>query len=213
MAQSNSKPHDVVRAAFFSLWGVLTLVLLFTVGFLVLQLVQQNERQSVEKDVALAPVSYDGGPVAETGRSISLYFAEGNLIRLTREDRAVALTESTIENCKAAFAALAEGPRANGVAVMPAAAKARAMYLLPSGELVVDLSREVESPAIRSASSEWLLAQAIAHTLTQSALRGPQDRPVTSVRLLYEGSPMSEGFPAHVLLAEPLRPDPLLVGG
>jgi hypothetical protein len=87
------------------------------------------------------------------------------------------------------------------------------MYLLSTGELVVDLTRDVENPAIRSASAEWLLIQSVVHTLAQPALQGTNDRPVVTVLLLYEGSPTSEGFPSHIVLGEPMRPDALLVDG
>ncbi len=208
----NSNAKDVMRTAFISLWGVLTLVLLFTVGFLVYQLVQTSEG-TVVSGVPRVPVGTTTGEQAVQGRPVALYFADAARIRLVPEDRALTLTESTVDNCRAAFVALAEGPRSGSVPVMPVAAKTRAMYLLPSGELIVDLSREVESPLTRSASAEWLMIQAIVHTLAQPALQGANDRPVSTVRLLYEGSPMSEGFPSHVALTEPLRPDRSLLGG
>lgn len=213
----NSRVHDVVRTAFVSLWGVLTLVLLFTVVFLVFQLSETKDQVELSS-APRASRNVESGETAVQGRPVALYFADPLRIQLAREERALPLTESTVANCRAAFVALAEGPRAGGVAVMPPAAKVRAMYLLASGELVVDLSREVESPLTRSASAEWLMVQAIVHTLAQPALQGAdasgnKARPVTSVRLLYEGSPMSEGFPSHIALSESLRPDPALLGG
>lgn len=215
MAQ-NPRLHEVLRTAFVSIWGVLTLVLLFTVVFLVFQLSETKEQIDLGTGSRATVVSVPG-EAAVTGRPVTLYFADAERIGLAMESRPLPLTESTVENCRAAFVALAEGPRAGAVPVMPAGARARAMYLLDSGELVVDLSREVESPQTRSASAEWLLVQSIVHTLAQPALQGQsgQDRarPVTSVRLLFEGSPLAESFPSHIALTQSLRPDPALLGG
>jgi spore germination protein GerM len=208
----NSNANDVLRTAFISLWGVLTLVLFFTVGFLVYQLAR-SDSQTVASGIPRMPIGSGAAEQAVQGRPVTLYFADNASVRLTPADRSLVLTESTIDNCRAAFIALAEGPRSNLVPVMPQAAKSRAMYLLSSGELVVDLSREVESPFTRSASAEWLMIQSIVHTLAQPALQGANDRPVATVRLLYEGSPMAEGFPSHIALTEPLRPDRSLLGG
>jgi hypothetical protein len=212
MARRARDARDVMRTAFYSLWGVLTLVLLFTVGFLVFQLAQSADDVSVA-DFSRVTTTAGSAGQAVTGRPVLLYFADPARIRLAPEDRSLALSASTVENCRAAFVALAEGPRGAAAPVMPQTAKTRAMYLLPSGELIVDLSREVESPLTRSASAEWLLVQSIVHTLAQPALQGANDRPVATVRLLYEGSPMAEGFPSHIALTEPLRPDPALLGG
>lgn len=213
MARRDFRPHDVIRTAFYSLWGVLTLVLIFTVAFLVIRLTQTSEQVAMVTDAARAPRSVGNNADALSGRPVTLYFASPDALRLVPEQRTLPLTENTVENCRIAFAALAAGPQGTAVPVMPTTGAARAFYLLTSGELVIDLARDVESPETRSASAEWLLVQAIVHTLTQPALQASNDRPVSTVRLLFEGSPMADTFPTHIALQDAVRPDPSLLGG
>jgi hypothetical protein len=213
MAPREAKAHDVLRNAFYSLWGVLTLVLFFTVGFLVMQLSRVNEDAEMRDAVTKGPFPVASDAAPETGQTVTLYFADPTAIRLLPEQRPIPLTDSTVENCRKAFTSLAEGPRTTAAPVLPPTASLRALYLLPTGELVVDLARDVESPQTQSVGAEWLLVQAIAHTLTQPAIQGPQDRPVTSLRLLFEGSPVADTFPSHISLRDELRPDPRMLAG
>jgi len=211
--RGQAAPHDVMRAAFYSLWGVLTIVLIFAVIFMFVRLGQQAD----ELDTAAAAVRATGTVRDDTPVSdrpvVRLYFAHPSELRLVPEDRPLALTGSTLENCRLAIEALIAGPAAGAGPALPPAARVRALYLLDSGELVLDFTRDVDAPAIHSAGAEWLLIQALAHTLTQAGLQGANDRPVATVRLLYEGSPTEDSFPAHIQLAGPVRPDPRLVGG
>ncbi len=214
MARRDSRPHDVIRTAFYSLWGVLTLVLIFTVAFLVIRLTQTSEQVAMVSGAARTPGAAGDASGAVSGRPVTLYFASAGAIRLVPEERTLPLTENTVENCRIAFAALAAGPHGGTAApVLPTTASARAFYLLTSGELVVDLARDVESPETRSASAEWLLVQAIVHTLTQPTIQASNDRPVSTVRLLFEGSPMTDTFPSHIALQDAVRPDSSLLGG
>ena len=211
MPRRATEPRDVMRAAFYALWGVLTLVLLFTAAYLFVRLSQTD--RDLGAGAAQGAVVARGDDGIKTDRPlVRLYFAHPSQLRLVAEDRPVALSGETRENCRAAILALLQGPAAGAAPILPPAARMRALYLLDTGELVVDFSRDIDAPALHSAGAEWLAAQALAHTLTQPGLQGASDRPVTSVRLLYEGSPAEEGFPAHILLAGPVRPDPRLLG-
>ncbi len=214
MARSRqARPKDVMRAAFYSMWGVLTLVLLFGVVYLFVRLGQR------ERDLEVAASSgHTVGSIREdvplaNRPLVRLYFAHPAELRLMAEDRPLALTDATLENCRVAIRALIEGPSEGAAPALPPGTHFRAMYHLDSGELVVDFARDVDAPALHSASAEWLMIQSLAHTLTHSELQGANDRPVTSVRLLYEGSPAEEGFPGHIHLAGPVRPDPRIIGG
>jgi hypothetical protein len=201
-----------MRAAFYSLWGVLTLVLVFAVAYMFVRLSQSHDQSGsggALGEGAAAP--RDNSEVGDRPMT-RLYFADPMLLRLVAEDRPLPHGAETLENCRAAINALIEGPTAGASPVLPASAHVRALYLLDSGELIVDFTRDIDSPALHSAGAEWLAAQALANTLTQPGIRGATDRPVSSVRLLYEGSPAEESFPGHISLPGPLRPDARLVG-
>lgn len=214
MARRPTRPNDVMRTAFYSMWGVLTLVLLFAVTFLFVRLTQR------ERDLqAVTPLIENGGRVPERISSgndlptVRLYFAHPAQLRLVGEDRPLPIRNSTRENCRAAVQALVEGPTTGSAPTLPTVAQVRAIYLLDSGELILDFSRAIDVPEMRSAGAEWLMVQSLAHTLTQPGLQGANDRAVTSIRILYEGSPAEQGsFPGHVLLSGTVRPDVRLLG-
>lgn len=211
MAQRRHNSRDVLRTAFYSLWGVLTLVLLFTVGFLVMELVQRDQELEATAQVPTGPYPSQSTADAGTGQGVQLFFASPTGVFLLAERRNLPLTDRTSENCRRALEALAEGPREGGAPVLAPTTTVRAVYLLQNRELVVDFARDVETDGLNSASAEWLMAQAVVHTLTQPALRGTQDAYVERVRFLFEGSPADEGFPKHITLLDPLRPDPKIL--
>jgi len=191
---------------------VLTLVLLFGVVFLFIRLGQRESDLDAVASATQAPGAVrDEAPVASQPL-VRLYFAHPTELRLAPEDRPLSIGDATLENCRAAIQALIAGPSAGAGPTLPPGAHLRAIYLLDSGELVVDFARDLDAPMLHSAGAEWLLIQSLAHTLTQPGLQGPNDRAVTTLRLLYEGSPAEESFPSHILLAGPLRPDPRLSG-
>lgn len=213
MARRNStEPRDVVRAAFYSLWGVLTLVLLFGMVYLYIRLGQQENEMDVTAAAARATASSPEETPVGNRPTVRLYFANPSALRLAPEDHAVALTDSTLQNCRAAINALIAGPTEGAAPTLPSSAHIRALYLLDSGELVVDFARDIDVPALHSAGAEWLMIQSLACTLTQPGLRGANDRQVSSVRFLFEGSQSGESFPSHIELAGPVRPDPALAG-
>jgi len=105
---------------------------------------------------------------------------------------------------------LIQGPRDILTPILPAATKIRALYLLDSGELVIDFSRELQSEHARfkSASLESLMIYGVVNTLMQSVLQSKTDPPIRQVRFLVEGSPPQEVFPSHIDLSEPVKADP-----
>ncbi len=202
-----------MRAAFYSLWGVLTLVLLFGVVYLFVRLAQRERDLEAAAGATHSSTTVRDDAPAPDHPLARLYFAHPTELRLVAEDRPLAMTDATLENCRAAIRALIDGPAGGAGPSLPAGAHIRALYLLDSGELVVDFARDINTPALHSAGAEWLMVQSLAHTLIQPGLQGANDRPVVSVRLLYEGSPAEDGFPDHILLAGPVRPDPRILGG
>jgi hypothetical protein len=140
---------------------------------------------------------------------VLLYFADEDGRLLVPETRRIEYRDSTVENCRQVLEAVIEGSREGLAPVVSEATRVRALYLLDGGELVVDLSRELELGQPKSASSEALMIYGIVNALTQPALRSPseKDAGVRRVRFLFEGSPPHESFPAHLDLGQPVGPD------
>jgi germination protein M len=141
---------------------------------------------------------------------VTLYFGSADGRTLTPEKRSMEYSDSTVENCRRALKALIAGPREAPAPILPGSTQIRALYLLDTGELVVDFSREIISDQIRlkSASLESLLVYGVVNTLAQEALQTKKQAPVRKVRFLFEGAPPQESFPAHIDLTDPIVPDP-----
>lgn len=207
--------RDTVRRVIFAAWAMATLVLFFCVVLLVWELA----RQGMDPLAALraAPAAEGGASVEPAAvrqnpgmpREISLFFALPDRSALTSARASIAFTESTVDNCRAALAALAHGPTEGLVPVLPEATSLRAAYLLDGGELVLDFSREFLTghAQLKSAALEALLVHGVVQTLTQPALVPEGGAPVQRVRFLVEGAPPPDSFPAHYDLSSPVAPD------
>lgn len=191
-----------------SLWAMATLVLIFCVGLLVYEMVQQGQeplRLGLGKAPVPLPATADQDSV--TTRRVQLYFANPASTVLQSESRRIQFSEYTVENCRQVLQALIEGPRESLTPILPPATKIRGIYLLADGELVIDFSRELEAGQIRSATAEFLMVQGIVASITQQALAGRRGPRVHRVRFLFEGSPSQDTFPSHIDLSEPVAPD------
>lgn len=209
---AKGKQREVLRTLVLASWGMLTLVLLFTVGLLVVAIAQkQGELEALsavpDGPFPLGADKYD----ARMARGVRLYFAHPDKTALKAEMRLIGLTERTVENCRRVLEALIEGPRDGLGGVLPPTTTIRGMYLLRNGELVVDFSRELEAGQVKSVAAELLMAQAVATSLCQASLRGEDERAVLSVRFLFEGSAAQDTFPVHIDLSAPVRPDNSIV--
>lgn len=202
--------NELSRAIVTAAWGVATLVLLFLVLLLGYELYNRGDADGASA-ITLEPGFLSSVPsVSEptgTETRIKLYFGSPYSSGLRAEDRLVVLHDDILKNCKAAFRALASGPRTDAVPVLPSAATVRAMYLTSKGDLVVDLSRDVDVPELHSASAEMLMVRAITMTLSQSALRAANAPSVRRVQFLFEGAPTGSHFPAHIKLDFPMEPE------
>lgn len=201
--------NDMSRAAVLAAWGVATLVLLFLVLILGYELYNRGEEvaESVSLGAGLVPAAPTVSEPTGVETSIQLYFGSPYSSGLRAETRLVALTDDTVANCKAAFAALAAGPRTEAIPALAATARVRAMYLMPEGDLVVDLARDVDVPGMRSASAEMLMVRSLAMTLSQPVLRAGNTPPIKRVRFLFEGAPTGSHFPEHIKLDFPIEPE------
>ncbi len=205
---------ELMKTLFFSTWGMLTLILLFTVGFLFVALTQKDRELAALEAVPSGPFPIGSGlQGSRATRNVKLFFAQSGKTALAPELRRIGITERTVDNCRKALEALIEGPRERLGVVLPPTAKIRGLYLLDNGELVVDFSRDLEAGQPKSASAELIMAQAVATSLCQVALRGDDQRAVLSVRFLFEGSPAQDTFPVHIDLSAPVRPDVEMLDG
>lgn len=209
---AKAKKREALRTLLFALWGMATLVLLFTVGLLAIVMAQKQQELTELSAAPEGPFPTEGESFSSRpARGIRLYYAHPDRTALQAEMRLVDLTDRTVENCRRVLNALIEGPRDRLGAVLPPATKIRGLYLLDSGELIIDFSRELEAGQVKSASAELLMAQAIANSLCQAALRGEDERAVLSVRFMLEGSPAQDTFPVHIDLSAAVQPDSSLI--
>lgn len=200
----------VVKRAIFALWGMATLVLVFCVALLAVELARRGSTPSSSSngaDATATRVETESAAGIAAG-DVTLYFASPDGRLLVKEKRRLDLTRHTVDNCRLAAEELIRGSRSGLQPVMPDSTKVRGLYLLQGGVLVVDLSRELELNLPRSASAEALMAYALVNTLTQPELRGrgANEPAVRRVQFLFEGS-LQDAFPAHVDASEPIAPD------
>ncbi len=213
----------IMRQFMLALWGLFTLILLFTVSLLIYTIIQDGDeplatlRANVEENLGAAQTPAGSAPANEARRpatpmgerEILLYFSNPEGVRLRPQPISLPYTESIVENCRIALEALIAGPASDQHApILPDTVRVRALYLLDNGELVVDLSRELltENALFTSLSQESLLVYGIVNTLTQGALQSSRDTQIRQVRILVEGV-RPETYPMHVDLSDPLPPD------
>ncbi|HIA48598.1 MAG TPA: hypothetical protein EYN96_11675 [Candidatus Hydrogenedentes bacterium] len=204
-----TRPENIVRTAMLSIWGLITLTLVFTVSLLIYEMFQQGQTP-----LALTLGSNDLPPVVtktpiqtRISHEIPIYFASKTTSTLSPELHRLQLTPSTVENCRTAISYLIDGPYLPALApILSNKTRIRAMYLMENGELIVDFSRDLEAGHIKSASAEMLMVDGVVKTLVQLALKGQNDLSVKSVRFLFEGSAYQQSFPTHIDLTDPVRP-------
>jgi spore germination protein GerM len=216
---SSAWRQDVLKHLWYSVWGLATLVLLFMVIFLSAELIELGGDPM--EALTPGPGENAAGPAARPTSTVGegaveLYFPAADGTGLEAVERTMSLTDSTVENCRAALDALIAGPQQGAMAqALPASVQVRAMYLLDDGELVVDFSREIWSGQARfsSAALEGQMAFSVVNTLTQQSLQTAADPRVGEVRFLIEGAAPTDAFPAHLDLSTPLGPDRRWVKG
>lgn len=208
MGTNKINHREVFRSGLLAMWGLGTLVLLFSVILLVYEL----SRQEATPYGTASPQTNGRAPsLGETDsnamREVQLYFASPEGAALVAEPRRIEMGERVVENCRKILIALIEGPRDLLAPVVSPSTSVRGIYLLPDGELVVDFSRELETGHIRSATAELLLVHSIVTTLTQPVVTSRGGDRVSSVRFLFAGSPPTGVFPSHIDLSDPVTPD------
>ncbi|MFM1919336.1 MAG: hypothetical protein RLZZ303_970 [Candidatus Hydrogenedentota bacterium] len=205
---------NIVRNFALSLWGLITLVLIFTVLLLLNEMLRsgQDPLDSLRAQPEATARPQTARPATTVGeREVQLFYADDTGSHLAPQPRTLEFTDSTVENCRRVLEALLLGPTGGGSAVISPSVRVRALYLMDNGELVIDFSREFlsEQTRLKSASLESLMVQGVVNTLTQGPLQTKGEPAIRRVRFLVEGSAPPESFPAHIDLAEPVEPDSL----
>jgi len=132
---------------------------------------------------------------AETVR-VTLFFPAAEDVRLQPEERDIPKPPSAGAFLHALFAELQKGPVRSGlVAAIPAKLQLRTAFLLPEGEVVLDLARDA---SLSFGSAEEL---AIIASLVNTTLQNVAD--TNRVRILVNGEP-AETLGGHVDLSRPL---------
>ncbi len=224
--RTNDRERSLGRRIFLAAWAMATCILAFCVMLLVYELFEQRNAPPVlpKRDTAATPSAVQLDNLAAT-KEVTLYFASADGTRLAPEPARIEFGALTVENCRHALEALARGPQSGLTPILPPALKPesllRGLYLLDNGELVLDLSMDLEREfrRIKSASLESLMVYGIVNTLTQASLRGaaegqtPAQAVPSKVRFLVEGSPPRESFPGHLDMAAAIAPDPGWIAG
>ena len=206
--------NAAARRAFFRrvllvIWGMFTLVLLFCIGLLVVVMMRQGQDPLA---LVKKPIPAPTAPVETSEqaaiREVALYFADAEGRSLVAEPRGLELGDFTVENCRKALEALIRGPQGPLAAILPQSVKVRGLYLLEDGELVVDLSMDLDLDLkkLKSAALESLMIHGVANTLAQPVLQGSKEGGVAKVRFLIEGSVPRESFPDHLDVSVPVYP-------
>ena len=195
-------------------WAMITLVLLFALALLVYEMFNQGQQPFAlslpevgEEEPEFVPTE------ATVTRDVQLYFIAPDGASLQTEQRRLNYSESTVANCRRALEALIEGPSSDAhTPLMSPQTRVRAVYLLPGGELVIDLTREAVQDLAGSATAEALMVYGLVNTLTQPGIQGGPEARVDRVRILIEGSPPQQVFSGHLDLSAPIGRDTSWVG-
>ncbi len=136
-------------------------------------------------------------------RTITLYFGATNGRGLTREQRQVhAAGKSTHELMKTVLQELVQGPSSVLVPTVPDKTTVNSMFLLDTGELVIDFGKEIQAYHPGSAFCELMTVYSITNTLAANFDE------ISSVRFLVDGSEVETLTEyGHVDLTEPVVPD------
>lgn len=201
----------LIRRVWIAAWGIATIVLLFVVFFLSLELAKRAKPATDRQPVAPIPVP---APLIERPgtlptKAIQTCFTHPQGSTLAPALLNIPFTDSTIENCRNTLQAIIAGPPDQSVApLLPPNTKLRGVYMFEEGHLVLDfaIELEIELKKYRSAAFESLLFYGLVNTLCQPQLKGEKEPAVVKVSFLIEGMPPRESFPAHLDLSKPLRP-------
>lgn len=136
-------------------------------------------------------------------RTVSLYFGATGGRGLAREQRQIHVRDKTShEILRLVLQELIQGPASVLVRTIPRETTVNSLFLLDTGELVVDFGKEIQAYHPGSSFCELMTVYSIVNTLTANF------NEISSVRFLVEGSEIETLIEhGHVDLAEPVLPD------
>lgn len=200
------------RKAGLAAWAMFTLILVFCVLLLASELMKSGKSPlDLSKIAEKGDSAIAQGPTSSSQlTNIPIYVVSADGAALVHESRNIPFGEYTVDNCRAALDELKKPSQNIGCTpVLPQIAEYNALFLLPTGELVVDFKLTWQNAVPKSASAESLMVFGVVNTLTQAALKGSSNDQVKYVRFLFEGkAPSTVQFPQHLDLSQPIAPDP-----
>ena len=207
---SRTHRNEILKRLMVSLWGMVTLILVFIIGLLFNEMIKSGQdpltaftNQNIR---VAAKITEDRSATTRETKRILLYFASNNARTLVAEEHRIEFTDALAENFRTILQNLIAGPQTDLLPILPASTKIRGLYILENGEMVIDFSRELISQQARprSASLESLMIYGIVNTLTQANLQQDTSQTIRTIRFLFEGAPPEENFSAHIDLSEPV---------
>jgi spore germination protein GerM len=138
-----------------------------------------------------------GIPAAPTETvRVTLYFSDATVGKLHPEERDIAKPAEPGAFLRALFEELSRGPTRSGlIGVLPPRIQLRNGFLMPSGEVVLDLA--VDSSLSFGSAEELSIVSALVDTTLQNVANTQQ------VRILVNGEP-AESLGGHVDLTKPM---------
>ena len=147
---------------------------------------------------APTPAVTPGGPAAEARQTVrvTLFFPGAEDAKLRPEERDIPRPSGPSAFLKALFGELARGPAQAGLGgVVPQQIRLRSAFLLPEGQVVLDLG--VDASLAVGSDEEMTVVAALVDTVLQNVAD------TTRVRILVNGEP-AETLGGHVDLTRPL---------
>lgn len=190
-------------------WGLVTLILFFTVLLLANELLKVGKSpldiaKELEPETTITPQTVAAGSEL---KNVPVYLAAPDGRMLVAEYRTIPFGEFTVDNCRAALDELKKTGPGKNRPLLPQAVDYNALYLV-NGELIIDFTTQLGATGARSVGAEALLVYGVVNTVTQRELQGAQGGEVAKVRFLIGGSAPTEQNFAHIDLSQPLSPDP-----
>jgi spore germination protein GerM len=142
--------------------------------------------------------------LAQTKKTVYLYFSDEKNAHLVAEDRTLIVIEDPVEIGYKIIHALIQGPGGNQTRTIPAGTVLNAFYITPDGTAFVDVSDAIRDNHPGGSQTELLTVYSIVNSVV---LNIPQ---VERVKILIEGRE-AQTLSGHIDVTHPLSADMMLV--
>ncbi|MCX8063980.1 MAG: GerMN domain-containing protein [Candidatus Hydrogenedentes bacterium] len=201
---------SLFKNIFSIIWPILTLGILVILFLQVLNIAEKPS-QLLSETLSIPMPNQKNLPSQEVTTlkttKIKAYFINLNLMCLERLDIDVEYGESVEATCRNVLSAMRNHENELLLSPLPKETDIRGIYLLESGELVIDLPAIVFKalPIPKTATTEMLWVYSLTNTLLQSEIY--KDIKVSSLKILIEGSEPSVDFFEHINIVSPFSAD------